>query len=109
MSALMMSAAVPVFAQTYQEEIICRMSAGKCLHEEKALDGAKTVASDSTESMATMEQMQADIRNRLHGSAYVKAETKAGEGSSPESAETLEQMQEDFKARLHGDAPKSRV
>jgi len=107
-SAFMMSAAVPVFAQTYQEEIICRMSADNCLHRDKIQDEVKMVASTSTESTETLEQKQADIRNRLHGSAYVKTEVKSGESCSPVNAETLEQMQEDFKDRLQGHAPKSR-
>jgi len=38
MSAFLMSAAVPVFAMTHQEKVVCAMTAGNCLNEEKILE-----------------------------------------------------------------------
>jgi Skp family chaperone for outer membrane proteins len=38
MSAFLMSAAVPAFALTHQERVICAMSAGNCLDEAKILE-----------------------------------------------------------------------
>ena len=105
MSALLMFTSITAFAQSYQEEIICRMTADNCLHGDNTQNEVKMVASTSPESIETLEQKQADIRNRLHGSAYAKAGAKS---SSPVNSETLEQMQEDFKNRLQGHAPGSR-
>ena len=108
MSAFLMSAAIPVFAQTHQEEVICRITAGNCLHKEKTQNEAKRVASTSSESIETLEQMQKDFKYRLQGVA-VWDETKGGESTTPETMVTLEQMQEDFKSRLQGDEPRPRL
>jgi hypothetical protein len=109
MSVYLMCAAIPVFAQTHQEEVICRMTAGNCLHEEKTRDEAKRVEKTSPETMVTLEQMQEDFKARLQGVAVSRAETKGGESTSPETTATLEQMQEDFKARLQGNEPRPRL
>jgi hypothetical protein len=102
MSAFLMSAAIPVFAQTHQEEVICRMTAENCLHDEKKQDEAKKMENTSPETMETVEQRQEDFRHRLQGVAVSRAETKGGGCASPETMETVEQRQEDFKARLQG-------
>jgi len=107
-SAFLMSAAIPVFAQTYQEEVICRMTADNCLHEKETQDEAKRVVNSSPETMVPLEQLQEDFRHRLQGVAVVMAQTKGSESTSPETTVTLEQMQEDFKARLQGKEPRLR-
>ena len=38
MSAVLMSAAVPVFAMTHQEKLACAMTAGNCLDSGKLLE-----------------------------------------------------------------------
>jgi hypothetical protein len=67
MSAFLMFASIPAFAQSHQEEIVCRMTADNCLHGDNTQKEAKRVENTSPETMVTLEQMQEDFKARLQG------------------------------------------
>ena len=96
-SAFLMFAAIPVFAQTHQEELICLLTAGNCLQEEQTQNEPTRVSSSSPEDTETIEQRQEDFRLRLQGSSVIKAETKGGECAQSETVKTREQMQDKFE------------
>lgn len=73
MAAFLMSAAVPVFAETAQEKEICAISANTCLDKAKILQ--KRVAK-------------------------LKKEIKAGKSVSPEEMKALEQKLQDAMDQL---------
>ena len=108
-SAFLMFAAIPVFAQTHQEELICLLTAGNCLQEEQTQNEPTRVSSSSPEDTETIEQRQEDFRLRLQGVAVFRGGKQAGESSSPESMETPEQYQNDLKERLQGHEPRPHI
>jgi hydroxymethylglutaryl-CoA reductase len=73
MAAFLMSAAVPVFAQTAQEQQQCAISANTCLDKAKALE------------------------KRI---VKLKKEIKAGKSYKPEEMKTLEQKLQDAMDQL---------
>ncbi|HJV34132.1 hypothetical protein [Geomonas sp.] len=99
MGAFLMSSAMPVFAQTYQEQVICHWSAdNSCFNREKT----EAVGNGSPEGKETVGDLQEGIRARLHGSEQVAAAAVRGDAGSPVISKTPEQRQEEIRHRLHG-------
>lgn len=70
MSAFLMSAAVPVFAMTYQEKVVCAMTAGNCLNEEKILERQiveirNEIQKGAINSPDEMTKLEGKLRNTL--------------------------------------------
>ena len=77
MSAFLMSAAAPVFALTPQEKVICAMSAGNCLDEEKNLEKQVVEIRNEINKVASispdeMKKLENKLRNTLDRLGKIK-------------------------------------
>jgi hypothetical protein len=76
MAAFLMSAAVPVFAQTAQEQEQCAISAGTCLTKAEAVE-------------KRMKKMQADVKQ---GTTYPPEEMKVLEQKLQDVMDQMDKM-----------------
>ena len=80
MSAFLMSAAVPVFAMTHQEELACAMTAGNCLDrgkllEQRIVEIKHEIAKNTNGSPEEVKKLDKQLQNAMDELKRVEDET----------------------------------